>query len=754
VGGVQLFDLAQVLPAALRADPYFYGSQVVPVYVYTSADEADIAAKYELLQLRPVEIGLFAWRQAEQVEFRLKLGATLQPLARPATATATRQARAVLPLATVQTQAWSASELLGLFGLAGEPLLDPARVGPLADEAAPYNPILSYAEELAAPPRVPPTPKPNQLDVVVGLFFDGTGNNRYATELIYNQFLDKDLRLDENALNSLLRRLLQAKKQQGQTGQSKAPMQKHPSPKRPPVPLEQYMLDTEDPSSFLNAYSNVVLLHDLYQTRAYDPRRAGQRQQVILKHYVQGIGTLADLDAEGIPVKYYNDDVLGMSAGRGLRGVIARVEQGLQHVAAQLNELLQAPGVVLGSLTFDVFGFSRGATAARHCLNELLLAAEKGAPDTPPAYGRLGTACQALGVKLPATLNLRFAGLFDTVVSDNYASALKRRIVNAAASDEKASLAYEEKNDNEPIYTALKDFKGRAIHIIAQDEYRENFPLTACDAPNKKELSLYGVHSDIGGGYADTNYKTLVTYFDETITAIGISADELKRDLADISLRYRQRFTSSLKNGRWVPDAIGTRRPPRRRVYATIGQKSTSVKGEPVKYRYFIYDEGYISNKIQLVGMNAMLQYALADKLPLQPDYKKAKVPNGRFYELPPNPAFQAYYDSIIKLVAGPKTIGVKKTPCPGEVYFPLSELYVHESAGYNKSIHFNTPGNNDNLLDVYVNKPNTAEAEQLEQLLASDKPNVNKFRQVELPIARPKKTPKATQRTPRLMPG
>lgn len=40
--------------------------------------------------------------------------------------------------------------------------------------------------------------KVKTVDVTLGMFFDGTGNNRFTTELIYNQKIDpKTLILDE-----------------------------------------------------------------------------------------------------------------------------------------------------------------------------------------------------------------------------------------------------------------------------------------------------------------------------------------------------------------------------------------------------------------------------------------------------------------------------------------------------------------------------------------------------------------------------
>jgi type VI secretion system secreted protein VgrG len=337
----------------------------------------------------------------------------------------------------------------------------------------------------------------------------------------------------------------------------------------------------KDATSYLSPYSNIVLLHDLYQTRAYNSNLSG-RQEVILKHYVQGIGTLVDLGEDGFPIEdgYQKDDLMGSASGRGLRGVISRVEQALTHVAKQLQKLLATPGTQLGVLTIDVFGFSRGATAARHCLNELLRPVQKGSKELP--YGRLGKALAAVQVPLPRRLNLRFAGLFDTVVSDAMSKGfLEEMGIELAATVfkfEAPSVRYEVQNSVgsgnsyklEPIYTSLKDFPGKSIHITAGDDYRENFPLTLNDAPNRLDLDLFGAHSDVGGGYEVDDSNTVVEYGDY-IYLQGLRDNTAKQKLLDVAaVPHRERFTRVLKNGRWVVDNPAQRTKSQRRILAEL----------------------------------------------------------------------------------------------------------------------------------------------------------------------------------------
>lgn len=55
-----------------------------------------------------------------------------------------------------------------------------------------------------------------------------------------------------------------------------------------------------------------------------------------------------------------------MALGIGATGVIARSEEGLSKISTMIASLPAGPVAV------DVFGFSRGAAAARHFVNILL----------------------------------------------------------------------------------------------------------------------------------------------------------------------------------------------------------------------------------------------------------------------------------------------------------------------------------------------------------------------------------------------
>lgn len=127
----------------------------------------------------------------------------------------------------------------------------------------------------------------------------------------------------------------------------------------------------------------------------------------------------------------------------------------------------------------DVFGFSRGAAQARvfsTWISELF--------DNE----------QFAGIKI----SFRFLGVFDTVASYGVLEGISGGAVNYTAAHVGWAAA-----ENLKIPSAVKN----CVHIVAMHEIRKNFPLDylsggAALPSNYIELSYPGAHSDIGGGYS------------------------------------------------------------------------------------------------------------------------------------------------------------------------------------------------------------------------------------------------------------
>jgi type VI secretion system secreted protein VgrG len=314
--------------------------------------------------------------------------------------------------------------------------------------------VYDYAEEEEEEEELP-----EGITLRLGLFFDGTGNNAAnsaATESCRRE--------DVAAFGELeLKEMIEHCKRYGfgdfgENGFSVTPG-----------------------SSYGNAPSNVVRLHDLYPDHATDGVPPGTDIGYV-PVYMEGIGTSS----------HGGDKTLSLALGLGDRGVIARVEQAPGAIEAQLKFFLQTnPGTVVRRVEFDIFGFSRGAAAARHCANELLkpdLGLFKGLLSS----GRFGLVPD-LDLKQDVCINL--IGLFDTVAA----------ILNWQQGDFSAA---DERNPGVNLYLPPGCAR-RVIHLTARDEWRESFALNSVQ-PGYGDISLPGAHSDLGGGYAPRAVDSLL----------------------------------------------------------------------------------------------------------------------------------------------------------------------------------------------------------------------------------------------------
>lgn len=192
--------------------------------------------------------------------------------------------------------------------------------------------------------------------------------------------------------------------------------------------------------------------------------------------YVEGIGTTEGQD----------DATAGLAADKGDTSSAVRVEQTCQtQIVAEVKKQLERilPTIeCIHKVEFDVFGFSRGASAARQFVNRI---------DQKGDHPLVETMAADPDIPLKASFDwasrsdvrIQFVGLFDTVVS---------------------SYLWGKRN-----VTLAPDCAERVVHIVAADEWRYHFDLTRITddaagtaiADNFTEVIIPGAHSDIGGGY-------------------------------------------------------------------------------------------------------------------------------------------------------------------------------------------------------------------------------------------------------------
>jgi hypothetical protein len=382
-----------------------------------------------------------------------------------------------------------------------------------------------------------------KVNFTIGMFFDGTGNNRFNSENVYYNKLNKKDLVYTNV------------------------------PKEKKLP-NGIVIDPS--SSYWNPYSNIVLLHDLYETKTNKIDDFNFEENI--KIYVQGIGTL----------KESKDDFWGYALGEKERGIIGKVADGCTQLAKSIKEIL-GDDKEIGSLTFDVFGFSRGAASARHFCNEILgkesieIIEERIPTENKSARGtkndnitapqeaklfkpigrkyKLGLLGKALQLQNTqhevkyyekplnsnattnedllkdikkqrtdyennAPIKIRFMGLFDTVVAQMIVKNHLGKKLDLATillpSPAKLPLGIgtltelsfdkiKQKIDHLPIQ--------QVVHLIAQDEWRANFASTNAGIGNNIfEIPVRGAHSDVGGGYMAKKEDRDIVAFDYVTT--------------------------------------------------------------------------------------------------------------------------------------------------------------------------------------------------------------------------------------------
>ncbi|KFA91396.1 T6SS phospholipase effector Tle1-like catalytic domain-containing protein, partial [Archangium violaceum] len=238
-------------------------------------------------------------------------------------------------------------------------------------------------------------------------------------------------------------------------------------------------------TSYGNYYTNVALLYqniDSDKLNGYDS---------YLPLYIEGIGTT---DKAG-------DSTMGYAFGSMGTGVAAKVDKGLRllmnHIRKFINRDINSgkKNTRIEELRLDVYGFSRGAAAARHFVHRALNTSYIPAGDTLITLHPIKTMLEQEGFKV-GTVKVYFVGIYDTVSSLGLSgTAMGLSNVNELGLDAISAA--------DSVY-----------HLAALDEHRANFALTNIKSAGGKgkEILLPGVHSDIGGSYNTREVENIQIY--------------------------------------------------------------------------------------------------------------------------------------------------------------------------------------------------------------------------------------------------
>lgn len=463
-----------------------------------------------------------------------------------------------------------------------------------------------------------PAPEPEKIGIAlrIGVFFDGTGNN---------------------ANNTAAGLLCGAQ---------------HPiAPQDIPASCQPYMSDPD--SSYGNDVSNVKRLSDLYDAPEASEGE-GLRKKAIRMVYVEGIGTRSGEE----------DSKFGAGAGRGETGVAGRVQSSFTLIEQRIRQVLKEnPGSEITSLTFDTFGFSRGAAAARHFANEVVRG--KQGPLGDIFRSNSGVFASSFVDQYKSDINMGFIGLFDTVPSIAGWSNL---------GNIKSPIATGIK-----LYLDLRFFTG-VVQLVARDECRANFALSRIK-PDHKEITLPGVHSDIGGGYLEEAQECVLVSPMQTLE-VSLNTDVATTSIYRDALAVREQWIAKgwpsemlevvTPEALLLPNNPQDRLSPRlKRVYAAVQLKRT------------------VSGMLSRVYLRVMHQLA--------------KENGVRFNDIPDTPDLAI--PSELQAICDRFVSGDYSTTLEEETMLQLK--YIHTSANWNHPL-----GRRDGsgLKAVYINAP-TADA-------------------------------------------
>ena len=519
-------------------------------------------------------------------------------------------------------------------------------------------------------PSKPPEYQPeNTIILYIGMFFDGTGNNRFNSEsLYYTKVKGNNDRIKSSEIPTQLSFTLTPEKIKEKD-------------------ISKINISNRD--SYWNPYSNIVKLYDLYKEKS-----EAKGKTHIIKQYVEGIGT----------EKYKEDSIGGSSMGRGDTGIIAKVERGIKDLVREKIATLPKDKKIY-KIVFDVFGFSRGAAAARHFCNEVKKTAyyvtrtkqdpydRKGRILTKEkdlvkhAGGILGAELKKIGLKpYEETYNnieIRFLGLFDTVVSD----LVVKENIGYKLTPFFNGIPIIAQEYLEDIKTNISGLGIKKVfQIRANDEWRANFAYTPTE--DGYTLHMLGAHSDIGGGYAELDkYTSILGFFDAT------KSDEEMFKQQEKIRKYFIDNNYCKENEIWFE-----------KIYEhTSGfaiesspTETTTIYKKKISDHYILKTSRYISNKYSLVPMYVMLQKAIDYGVPFYKNYDEAtpKPPYRFEYEIPDTEEFKMLREYLKKMLDVSKDKKEKEEDknkkenhkiysLSAEMFKHIRNRYVHLSSHY-----------------------------------------------------------------------
>lgn len=230
-------------------------------------------------------------------------------------------------------------------------------------------------------------------------------------------------------------------------------------------------LRNREDDSYQAALTNPALLWALYKNGpAFDVKNScGGTDRAFSSIYIEGTGSLQN----------EADDMIGYGTGMGKRsGVESRVLQGFERLLREIGAQGGPPSIK--KVVLDVFGFSRGATAARYFVNCIRARRIR--------YDPVGRGDFTAVLPEDLTVEIRFLGIFDTVAA--------------------LGVPFNDNNGDVNVHLKTAQVTGQIYHLVASEEYRLNFRLNRNWEGGGDYDFVPGAHSDVGGGSAQGQYRS------------------------------------------------------------------------------------------------------------------------------------------------------------------------------------------------------------------------------------------------------
>ena len=300
------------------------------------------------------------------------------------------------------------------------------------------------------------------------------------------------------------------------------------------------------------------------------------------------------------------------------------------------------------------------------------------------AGGILGTELNKIGLKpYEETYNnieIRFLGLFDTVVSDLVVKENLGYIATLFTTKPWIPIIAQEYLEDIKTNISGLGIK-KVFQIRANDEWRANFAYTPTE--DGYTLSMLGAHSDIGGGYAELDkYTSILGFFDATKGGEEIFKQQEKIRKYFIDNNYCKENEIWFEKIYEHTSGFAIESSP---------TETTTIYKKKISDHYILKTSRYISNKYSLVPMYVMLQKAIDYGVPFYKNYDEAtpKPPYRFEYEIPDTEEFKMLREYLKEMLDISKKKdeeedeSKKNYSLSAEMFKHIRNRYVHLSSHY-----------------------------------------------------------------------